>query len=232
VSGVLVCAGLAALAAWLAAGPPVSRTRIRAGAERSRSRLLPRLPLRRAAEREREHARAVEACGVLAVELRAGRPPAEALAAAAGAAVGDAAQVLSAAAVAAGRGGDVAGVLAGGAAGTAAPALLRGLAACWSLCASTGGGLAVAAERLQEAERDAADRRRAVDAELAGPRATAGLLAGLPLLGVLLGTALGADPLRLLLTTPLGLACLALGLGLDGLGLWWSRRLASRAISS
>ena len=72
-------------------------------------------------------------------------------------------------------------------------------------------------------------QRRAVQAELAGPRATAGMLAILPLAGLVLAAGLGADPLHVLLETPVGWVCLVAGLGLDGLGLLWTGRLVTRA---
>jgi tight adherence protein B len=187
-----------------------------------------RAAVRRRTEADRERARAVEACAALAAELRAGRPPDAALGAVRSLAVGPTADVLAAAAAAASLGGDVPEVLARGAPSTASPALLRGLAACWSLCASTGAGLAAAVERLEAAERDALDRRREVRTELAGPRATARMLAALPVLGLLLAGGLGASP-AWLVSSPLGLACLVLGAGLDALGLLWTRRLVTRA---
>ena len=188
--------------------------------------------LGRGAARDRERARAVETCAALGGELRAGRPPAAALAAAAPLAVGPTADVLAAAASAAALGGDVAGVLARGAPLTSSPALLRGLGACWALCSGTGSGLAAAVERLERAERDAQDRRRAVQAELSGPRATARMLAGLPVLGVLLAAGLGARPVQLLLTTALGLTCLVAGVALDVAGVLWTRRLVTRAAAT
>ena len=109
------------------------------------------------------------------------------------------------------------------------PEVLRALGACWTVCAGSGAGLASAVERLEEGLRADAAQRRAVDAELAGPRATAGLLAVLPAGGLLLAAGLGADPLRVLLTTPVGLLCLTVGLALDGLGLWWTGRLVASA---
>jgi tight adherence protein B len=178
---------------------------------------------------EQERGRAVEACAALAGELRAGRPPQVALSVAAGVATGGTAEGLRGASSGLEVGSDAVGLLERGANGTACPALLRGLAACWALCSSTGSGLASAVERLELAERDAQARRRAVAAELAGPRATAGLLAVLPVLGLALGSALGAAPLRWLLTTPAGLGCLAAGVALDVAGLLWTRRMVARA---
>lgn len=176
-----------------------------------------------------ERATAVEACGVLAAELRAGRRPDEALLAAAGVATGPCGSALRAAGAAVSLGGDVPATLLASAGGSAVPEVLRALAACWTVCSTTGSGLAAAVERLEEGLRAGQTQRRALAAELAGPRATAALLAGLPLVGLLLAAALGADPLQVLLHTPLGLVCLVVGLGLDLLGVLWTSRLAARA---
>lgn len=192
--------------------------------------LVLRLRTQRAARtaRHEERTRAVEACGALAGELRAGRSAADALAAAAEVAAGPSRTSLTAAASAARLGGDVPAAL-HPPPGCAVAPVLHALAACWSVCSGSGSGLASAVERLEEGLRAAQDQGRAVDAELAGPRATAGLLAVLPAAGLLLASGLGADPLHVLLHTPVGLGCLAGGLGLDGLGLWWTGRLVARA---
>jgi tight adherence protein B len=179
--------------------------------------------------RDQERAGAVEALSVLASDLRAGRPPESALAAAAGVAVGSVAHLLQAAADAGRVGADPAAVLGQGAAGSVAPDLLAGLAACWEVCSSTGSSLAAAVDRLSEALRAEQAQRQAVDAELAGPRATAVLLAVLPVAGIGLAAALGARPLHVLLHTALGGGCLALGIGLDLVGLWWTGRLVAAA---
>jgi tight adherence protein B len=55
------------------------------------------------------------------------------------------------------------------------------------------------------------------------------MLALLPALGVLLGTGFGADPLRVLLHTPAGLACLLSGGLLEWAGLAWTSRIARSA---
>ena len=180
------------------------------------------------ARRSDERARAVEACGALAAELRAGRTPAEALAAAAEVAAGPCRAALLAASGTARLGGDTAAALRPPE-GTAVPEVLRALSACWAVCAASGSGLAAAVERLEEGLRADQAQRRAVDAELAGPRATAALLAVLPGAGLLLAAGLGANPLSVLLATPVGLLCLTGGLLLDGLGLWWTGRLVARA---
>lgn len=183
-------------------------------------------------ERSSERSRAIEACATLAGELRAGRAAAEALTAAQSVAVGPSHVALAAAAAAAAAGGDVAAALlahADGRRASAVPELLRALAACWAVCAAAGTGLAAAVERLEEGLRAAEAQRRAVDAELAGPRATAVLLALLPVVGLALAAGLGADPLHVLLHTPAGVVCLLVGVALDALGLLWTARLVARA---
>ena len=187
---------------------------------------------RRSRERARaaERSRAVEACGALAGELRAGRSPAEALEVAAELSSGPSRAVLQSAAASARLGGDVPAALAAGAEGdTAVPDLLRALAACWQVCSQTGNGLATAAERLADGLRAAREQDLAVEAALAGPKATAALLAVLPLAGVALAAGMGARPLHVLLHTPLGAGCLLLGCALDALGLAWTRRLVRHA---
>lgn len=104
-----------------------------------------------------------------------------------------------------------------------------GIAACWQVAASSGAGLAVGLDRVAEGLRADRALRESVRAELAGPRSTAGLLALLPLFGLLLGTALGADPLRMLLHTPSGLVCLLFGAALEWGGLAWTARIARGA---
>ena len=185
---------------------------------------------RRASARALERLRAAEACAALAAELRAGRAPAEALTISAGLARGPAQEALRAGAASARLGGDVPAALRGPAgAGTHAPEVLRGLAACWQVSARSGSGLAAAVDRLAEGLGAQQLQEQAVQAALAGPRASAGLLALLPLAGVALAAGMGARPTHVLLHTPLGLGCLAGGVALDALGLWWTGRLVDRA---
>ena len=79
----------------------------------------------------------------------------------------------------------------------------------------------------------AADQRthRAVRTALAGPRSSALLLAGLPVIGVAMGVGMGADPARVLLHTTAGLIALSTGVLLDLAGLAWTLALSRRASS-
>jgi tight adherence protein B len=182
-----------------------------------------------AAGLRRERTHALDALALLAAELRAGRAPADALDEASRVATGGFARALSAAAATARLGGDVPAAL--DVDGTGVPEVLRSLAACWEVCSTTGSGLAASVDRLSDGMRAVEAHRRAVDAELAGPRATAGLLAVLPLAGIGLAAALGAHPLQVLLHTPVGVVCLLGGLALDALGLLWTRRLVQGAVA-
>jgi tight adherence protein B len=184
--------------------------------------------------RAAERAGAVEALAVLGTELRVGRPPSDALAVAASVAVGPFAVgpfagTLQVASRSLTIGADPVAALRDGAATSAAPDALRGLAACVEVCASSGSSLALAVETVADAMRTDHRQRLVVEAELAGPRATALMLAGLPVAGTLLAAGLGARPLHVLLHTAVGGACLVVGVGLDLLGLWWTGRLVAAA---
>lgn len=108
---------------------------------------------------------------------------------------------------------------------------LRLLAACWRVGSERGGALATVLDGLATALRDEEAQRQDVAVQLAGPRATARLLAALPLLGLAMAAALGAHPLPFLFGTAPGLACLITGIALNLAGLYWTRRLAKSAES-
>jgi tight adherence protein B len=109
----------------------------------------------------------------------------------------------------------------------AEPQIAQLTAAIWRLAERTGAPAADLVERF-EADARGADRAKAsAAAQAAGAQATALLLAALPLGGIALGYGIGADPLQVLLHTPLGAACAASAVVLQSAGLLWADRLAN-----
>ncbi|CAM5639792.1 membrane protein [Streptomyces spiroverticillatus] len=173
--------------------------------------------------RESRGERVIALCGAVSGELRAGSQPRQALyvAAADTGGLGAAeAEVLAAARF----GGDVPTALYRASREPGAEGLV-GVAVCWQLAVESGAGLAAGLERLEAALRAERERRELLRARLSGAWSTVGLLALLPVVGVLIGSAMGADPLRVLLHTPLGLGCLVVGGVLEAAGLLWARRI-------
>ncbi|MFJ3644038.1 type II secretion system F family protein [Streptomyces sp. NPDC090108] len=186
-----------------------------------------RLARRDRAARESRADAVIALCGALAGEVRAGRQPGEALLRAVRDFDGPG-EVRAAVVAAARFGGDVPGALVAAARQPGAEGLL-GLAACWRVAVDQGAGLADGLDRLDGALRAERDQRADLRAQLSGARATALLLAVLPALGLLLGSAMGADPLRVLLHTGAGLGCLAAGAVFEAAGVWWAARIVRGA---
>ncbi len=178
--------------------------------------------------REARAEQVIALCAALASEVRAGRQPAGALSVAARETGGLSGGADSAVLAAARFGGDVPGALREAARGPGAEGL-AGLAACWQVAVDSGAGLADGLDRLETALRAQRDQQADLQTKLAPARATAAMLAVLPVVGLLMGTALGADPLGVLLHTPVGIGCLAVGGVLEGAGLWWTGRIVRRA---
>lgn len=164
--------------------------------------------------------RVVELCDALQAELAAGQTADRALdrAAVEWAFVGPVARAAT-------SGGAIVGALRVLAAEPGAGAL-RLVAAAWQVSHRTGHGLADALGRVAEDLRAAEQTRRVVAGELASARATARLLAGLPLVALAMGAGAGAAPWSFLFGHPAGLICLAVGLGLGYAGLAWVDALA------
>ena len=168
--------------------------------------LMRRARRRRAAADRRAE---LDSLAALAADLRAGLPP-----------------------IAAGVSGGLAGTadggpgdVAAGGPGGADDRLRRLTASVWRLAERTGAPAADLVERI-EADARAADRAGAsAAAQAAGAQATAMLLAALPVGGLALGAVIGADPLHVLLRTPLGAICAVAAAALQCAGLWWAERL-------
>lgn len=156
----------------------------------------------------------------MAGELRAGSDPDRALLKCA-----DQHPVAPHAVRAARMGADVAAALLLDAAGRRS--LLVAVAGVWDLAVASGTGFAEILQRMATSHRRSLDVRRTLSVELAAPRATARMMSLLPLLGVLLGTVLGVDPVGWLTGTPLGLAVLFVGVALNVAGFLWIRGIVA-----
>ncbi len=230
---VVLAVVLVAFAGWLGTVPPRDRRTVRLVRPDPSTPSLParvlslglvvvgRIGLGPASRRRkaRDRLRVVQALGALAAELESGQPPMAALIRAGGTPT-----VWPATAAAIRLDGDV---VAGLGADARASPVLQQLAACWLVAASSGSGLAAAVARLATSARSAEDVRVSLETQLAGPRATARMLALLPAVGIGFGVMLGSNPLAWLLTTSVGLLCLAGGIVLTALGMWWTGRIAS-----
>jgi tight adherence protein B len=156
---------------------------------------------------------ALDIIGGLAADLRAGAAPAPAVYAAR-------AGLSRCAGAATGRGGPD-------------PAVRRAaarLAAACEVSERLGAPLADLLDRVESDLRATERARAAVAAQTTGARASAALLALLPVAGVGLGYAMGADPVGTLLHTPLGAACAVGALLLQYGGLGWTGRLCRAAV--
>ncbi|MGE7438401.1 MULTISPECIES: type II secretion system F family protein [Kitasatospora] len=195
------------------------------------------VPLRRWRHRRRLAAEArtratavIELCTGLAAELRAGATADQALG-----------SVIVRTSLWAGLGAEPAARLAAGRYGADIPAALRfvaelpggqgaaAVAACWEVTAESGTGLAAGLDQLADALRAERALNEEIAGELAGPRTTIVVLGALPLIGLLLGAALGAKPIQVLLHRPIGLGCLVIGALLEAAGLAWTARIVRAA---
>lgn len=160
---------------------------------------------------------------LVAAELRTGVLPAAALRGAS-----DDLPLLRPVAEVAGRGGDVAAALEAVARRPGAADLAQ-VAAAWRVAERAGAPVADVLDHVVETVRSERDVVREVRAECASSRATARLLAVLPVLGLGLGSGLGGDPVQVLTTTVPGALCLAAGCALAATGLTWVDRIVARA---
>lgn len=223
---VLPCAGLFAMtlvvvlpASVVAAAIVVAATLVMRHRRRVRQR-------RRAAE----SAALQGALDALVSELRVGAHPVAAFESAANEAEGAAAMSLRAVAARARLGADVVGGLHSAALRSPTPAYWDRLAVCWQLAQSYGLGIA---SLMHTAHRDIVARERfsaSVHSGMAGARATAAVLTGLPILGVCLGQLIGADPVSFLLSGGVGGWMLIIGVTLVCCGLLWSDRITGRTL--
>lgn len=193
--------------------------------------VLWRRRLRRAHRRHHEGQLVAAALEVVIGELRVGAHPLRAFTIAAAESAGPVGESLRAVAARARLGADVVAGFRSAAARSAVPAYWLRLAVFWELAVQHGLPMSVL---MRAAHRDIVDRQRfsaRIQAALAGARATAVILAGLPALGVLLGQLIGARPLRFLFGGGVGGVFLVAGAGLITVGLVWANRIIDRMVT-
>lgn len=181
--------------------------------------------------RRRDGETLAAALETLVGELRVGAHPVRAFGVAATESVGATGDSLRAVAARARLGADVSGGLRAVTARSSIPVQWERLAVCWQLATEHGLGMA---PLMRAAQHDIIERQRftaRVAADLAGARATAAILAGLPLLGVLLGQLIGAHPLGFLCGGGAGGWLLVTGVVLACTGLLWADRITDRLVT-
>lgn len=102
----------------------------------------------------------------------------------------------------------------------------------WALAYRHGLPLADVLDAVQRDLESSARFAARLRAMMAGPRASAAVLAVLPALGIALGEAMGARPIAVLTTSAGGQSLLMLGAALVFAGTAWCARLTSQAVSS
>jgi tight adherence protein B len=217
----LIAAAL--VAGWLAAGPGGAAA---AGllAATARRQL-------RARTENRQSLAAVdglaEALRTLVAGLRSGAHPATAAEAAAEDAQPQTADTMRAMAAAARLDGDMSLALAGARSPALVSALAR-VAKAWQLAQRHGLPLADVLDAVRQDLEQRARFARQVLARMTGPKSSAAALSFLPVLGIALGEAIGASPLRMLTGTGLGQMLLLVGVTLLCTGVVWSGRITSQ----
>jgi tight adherence protein B len=172
-----------------------------------------------------------EALRSMVAELRAGAHPATAAESAAVDAEPHAAWAMRAVAAAARLDGDVERALTAGQ--DRAPVtgqVLGQLSRAWTLVQRHGLPLAEVLDSVSGDLEARARFARQVLARMAGPRASATILALLPAIGIALGEAMGARPAHVLTGTGPGQLLLVLGVGLACAGVAWSARLTGQVV--
>ncbi|MBE9374171.1 type II secretion system F family protein [Saccharopolyspora sp. HNM0983] len=109
---------------------------------------------------------------------------------------------------------------------------LAQLCRAWDLADRHGVGLAELLESVRRTLHQRAARVRDLESKMAGPRATARLLAVLPVFGLVMGESLGAGPVSVLSGTAVGQLLVLLGGALLCAGLGWTNRLTAVGVST
>lgn len=166
-----------------------------------------------------------EALDAVVAELRAGAHPVTACGTVCATAQGSAATLFRRAAGRARLGADVAA----GFASAHDQSVARQIGSAWRIAEAHGAQLAELLAAVRQDVRARLAFEKTLHASLGGARATAAILAGLPLIGIVFGELMGASPLHLLLSTHTGGILLVCGVLLAATGLLWSDRILEGA---
>ncbi|PRZ43110.1 type II secretion system protein F (GspF) [Antricoccus suffuscus] len=109
--------------------------------------------------------------------------------------------------------------------------LLVSVGQMWKLSLDTGCPLAEVIEAIELDHRERRRHQLELRSLLAGPSATAGMLALLPVFGLFMGSAIGARPLHTLTQTTVGGVVLIVGTLLTLAGVTWTRLIVHKARS-
>lgn len=109
-----------------------------------------------------------------------------------------------------------------------AAAIASAVAVC-RLSHSSGAPMADVLDSCAEGITEAAEAASSRAVALAGPQTSAQMIAWMPLIGVVLGSALGAEPMAFLLGSLLGRIVLGAACILEAAGIVWIRRLVASA---
>lgn len=170
-----------------------------------------------------------EALRSLVAGLRAGAHPAKAAESAAEDTHPQAAATMRAVAAAARMDGDLTAVAIPARSLAQASALSR-LTTAWQLAHRHGLPLADVLDAVRRDLEQRARFTRQVLARMTGPKSSALALSVLPVLGIALGTLMGAHPLTVLVSTAPGQLLLVAGVLLLCAGVTWSTRITNRAV--
>jgi tight adherence protein B len=168
----------------------------------------------------------LQACLLLAAELRSGAHPHQAVVVAAA----EWPDLLGTVARRSEAGAEVSAALREAAIRPGRSAL-SGVAAGWEVSERTGAALSDMLTAVADSLRAEATARREADAQLSSVRVTARLLAFLPVGTLVLFSGGDGGALRFLISNPYGLACLGAAAVLVAVGLWWIDRLVRAATS-
>ena len=184
----------------------------------------------RSAGRVAERSASTTLCSALdtvVAELRVGAHPAVACRVAAQEHRGEVGSVFASAAARAELGGAMSDAV--GALGSGAD--FARVAAVWRVAEVHGLRLASLLDAVRTDLKDRARSARRIEASMAGPRATAAVLAALPAVGTLLGQAMGASPVAVLAGGGVGGIMLVVGVTLACLGLLWTDAIVAKVAS-